>query len=103
MHALSWDQWSAQVSCDNVLLLSSLRPHTLSGSLPEVHLPQTGSQPSQFNYAAAVLQALFAKLREVHVREDVKAIVVTGANGRFSAGFDVSEFANPDSKGTDPG
>ena len=53
--------------------------------------------------ARPVLQSLFAKLREAHTREDVKAIVVTGANGRFSAGFDVSEFANPESKGTDPG
>ena len=51
----------------------------------------------------AVLHSLFAKLREAHASDDVKAIVVTGAAGRFSAGFDVSEFANPDSKGTDPG
>ena len=48
----------------------------------------------------AVLQALFRALRQAHSDAAVKAIVVTGANNRFSAGFDVSEFAN--SKGTDP-
>ncbi|CAL5226791.1 g9652 [Coccomyxa viridis] len=41
----------------------------------------------------AVLNALFNCLREAHARRDVKAIVVTGSNNRFSAGFDIAEFA----------
>jgi enoyl-CoA hydratase/3-hydroxyacyl-CoA dehydrogenase len=41
----------------------------------------------------AVLNALFNCLREAHSRNDVKAIVVTGDNGKFSAGFDINEFA----------
>lgn len=41
----------------------------------------------------AVLNALFNCLREAHSRRDVKAIVVTGSNNRFSAGFDIAEFA----------
>ena len=42
---------------------------------------------------SAVLNALFNCLREAHARKDVKAIVVTGSNGKFSAGFDIAEFA----------
>ena len=49
-----------------------------------------------------MLQALFRGLRQAHADATVKAIVVTGSNNRFSAGFDVSEFANPNNKGTDP-
>ena len=41
----------------------------------------------------AVLNALFDRLREAHSSPDVKAIVVTGANSKFSAGFDINEFA----------
>lgn len=41
----------------------------------------------------AVLNALFNCLREAHSRSDVKAIVVTGTKGKFSAGFDINEFA----------
>ncbi|KAK9827372.1 hypothetical protein WJX81_002997 [Elliptochloris bilobata] len=40
----------------------------------------------------AVLSGLFDRLREAHSRSDVKAIVVTGAKGKFSAGFDINEF-----------
>ena len=40
----------------------------------------------------AVLSGLFDRLREAHSRADVVAIVVTGANGKFSAGFDINEF-----------
>ncbi len=32
-------------------------------------------------------------MREAHARKDVKAIVVTGSSNRFSAGFDIAEFA----------
>ena len=40
----------------------------------------------------AVLSALFNHAREAHNRSDVKAIVVTGQGGRFSAGFDIQQF-----------
>ena len=40
----------------------------------------------------AVLHSLFNAAREAQTRSDVKALVVTGANGRFSAGFDISQF-----------
>ena len=39
-----------------------------------------------------MLSGLFDRLREAHSRADVKAIVVTGAKGKFSAGFDINEF-----------
>lgn len=39
-----------------------------------------------------MLSGLFDRLREAHSRADVVAIVVTGANGKFSAGFDINEF-----------
>ena len=40
-----------------------------------------------------MLAALFNRLREAHSSADVRAIVVTGANSKFSAGFDINEFA----------
>ena len=40
----------------------------------------------------AVLASMFNHAREAHNRPDVKAIVVTGGNGRFSAGFDIAQF-----------
>lgn len=39
-----------------------------------------------------MLESLFNAAREAHSRSDVKAIVVTGAKGKFSAGFDISQF-----------
>ena len=39
-----------------------------------------------------MLSGLFDRLREAHSRADVVAIVVNGANGKFSAGFDINEF-----------
>jgi len=39
-----------------------------------------------------VLSSLFNHAREAHNRSDVKAIVVTGKGGRFSAGFDIQQF-----------
>jgi len=39
-----------------------------------------------------VLSSLFNHAREAHNRSDVKAIVVTGQGGRFSAGFDIQQF-----------
>lgn len=49
----------------------------------------------------AVLNALFNCLREAHSRQDVKAIVVTGAKGKFSAGFDINQFAKSGGGGID--
>ncbi|KAG7669001.1 hypothetical protein Ndes2526B_g00718 [Nannochloris sp. 'desiccata'] len=46
-----------------------------------------------------VLQSLFNHLREAHNRRDVHAIVVTGANGKFCAGFDIAQFANSNNGG----
>eukprot|EP00803_Ostreobium_quekettii_P008705 evm.model.scf_1879.1 EVM.evm.TU.scf_1879.1 scf_1879:98-7109(+) len=43
-----------------------------------------------------VLRAMFAHLRAAHADPSVKAIVITGANGKFSAGFDVAQFRTPD-------
>ena len=40
----------------------------------------------------AVLHSLFDAARQAQVREDVKAIVLTGASNRFSAGFDIAQF-----------
>lgn len=39
-----------------------------------------------------MLSSLFNHAREAHNRSDVKAIVVTGQGGRFSAGFDIQQF-----------
>ncbi|GAB4814330.1 hypothetical protein N2152v2_001376 [Parachlorella kessleri] len=39
-----------------------------------------------------VIKDLFTHLRDVQRRSDIKAIVVTGANGKFCAGFDISQF-----------
>lgn len=44
---------------------------------------------------------LFDRLRQAHSLPDVSAIVVTGANGRFSAGFDINEFAKGGGGGID--
>ena len=40
----------------------------------------------------AVLSSLFNHARDAHNRSDVKAIVVTGQGGKFSAGFDIQQF-----------
>ena len=48
---------------------------------------------NSYTTLSAVLHALFDCLREAHARKDVKAIVVMGSNGKFSAGFDIAEFA----------
>lgn len=39
-----------------------------------------------------MLSSLFNHAREAHNRSDVKAIVVTGQGGKFSAGFDIQQF-----------
>ncbi|KAI8110882.1 hypothetical protein M9434_004456 [Picochlorum sp. BPE23] len=39
-----------------------------------------------------VLQSLFENLMKCHARDDVKAIVVTGDQGKFCAGFDINQF-----------
>lgn len=41
-----------------------------------------------------MLTALFEKLREAQASSRVRAIVLTGAGGRFSAGFDINMFAS---------
>lgn len=46
-----------------------------------------------------VLQSLFANLSKAHADDRVKAIVVTGANNNFSAGFDINQFQNQSSGG----
>ena len=44
--------------------------------------------------AFAVLRSLFTHVREAHASSQVKAIVITGAKNRFSAGFDINQFAS---------
>ena len=39
-----------------------------------------------------MLHSLFDAARQAQASQDVKAIVVTGAKGRFSAGFDIAQF-----------
>ena len=39
-----------------------------------------------------MIHSLFDAARKAQASQDVKAIVVTGANGRFSAGFDIAQF-----------
>lgn len=48
-----------------------------------------------------MLNALFNCLREAHSQQDVKAIVVTGSKGKFSAGFDINQFAKSGGGGID--
>jgi enoyl-CoA hydratase/3-hydroxyacyl-CoA dehydrogenase len=39
-----------------------------------------------------VLQQLFDNLKKAQASPQVKAIVITGANGTFSGGFDITQF-----------
>jgi len=48
-----------------------------------------------------VLASLFDAVRQAQSRSDVKAIVVTGSGGRFSAGFDIAEFTKGSGGGID--
>lgn len=41
------------------------------------------------------MKSLFDQLRRAHADAAVSAIVVTGANGNFCAGFDINQFQNP--------
>ena len=41
----------------------------------------------------AVLRSLFTHVREAHASSQVKAIVINGSKQRFSAGFDINQFA----------
>jgi len=45
----------------------------------------------------SVLVELFARLEACHKNETVKAILITGASGKFSAGFDVQVFRDSNS------
>jgi len=54
--------------------------------------PYCGGKAEFCWWWAAVLSSLFNHAREAHNRSDVKAIVVTGQGGRFSAGFDIQQF-----------
>jgi enoyl-CoA hydratase/3-hydroxyacyl-CoA dehydrogenase len=42
-----------------------------------------------------VLRSFFDQLRRAHADPAVRAIVVTGANNNFCAGFDINQFQNP--------
>lgn len=43
-----------------------------------------------------MLRSLFAALQRAHADPSVKAVVLTGQGGNFCAGFDISQFQNPD-------
>lgn len=42
---------------------------------------------------SAVLHQLFDNLKKAQTSPGVKAIVITGAGGKFSGGFDIQQFA----------
>lgn len=48
-----------------------------------------------------MLRNLFSNLQQAHQDSNVKAVVVTGANGNFSAGFDINQFQNASGGGID--
>ncbi|XP_024368113.1 peroxisomal fatty acid beta-oxidation multifunctional protein MFP2 [Physcomitrium patens] len=52
----------------------------------------TIDNPPVNSLAIPALIALKERYNEANARDDVKAIVVTGANGKFSGGFDISVF-----------
>ncbi|GLT79371.1 hypothetical protein SLA2020_508620 [Shorea laevis] len=62
-----------EVGADGVALITIINPPVNSLSLD-------------------VLQSLKENYEQALLRDDVKAIVVTGANGKFSGGFDISAF-----------
>ncbi|KXZ50410.1 hypothetical protein GPECTOR_16g584 [Gonium pectorale] len=43
-----------------------------------------------------LLRSLFEQLRRAHADPAARAIVLTGAGGNFCAGFDITQFQNPD-------
>ncbi|GFR46239.1 hypothetical protein Agub_g7785 [Astrephomene gubernaculifera] len=43
-----------------------------------------------------LLRSLFDQLRRAHSDPTVQAVVLTGANNNFCAGFDINQFQNPD-------
>eukprot|EP00898_Chlorokybus_atmophyticus_P001562 jgi/Chlat1/2406/Chrsp17S02663 len=49
--------------------------------------------------APHVLRGIDACFKEAHSRQDVKAIVVTGANGKFSGGFDIGAIVATQERG----
>ena len=51
--------------------------------------------PTTTSVNRAVLDALFAQLRKAQADPGVKAIVLTGSAGKFSAGFDIAVFGTP--------
>ena len=52
-----------------------------------------------------VLESLFTHAMQAHARKDVKALVVTGGQGTFCAGFDINQFvaSNANGAGIDDG
>ncbi|GKE58908.1 peroxisomal fatty acid beta-oxidation multifunctional protein AIM1-like protein, partial [Tanacetum coccineum] len=52
----------------------------------------TISNPPVNALAVPILAGLKEKFAEAVRRDDVKAIVLTGKNGRFSGGFDINVF-----------
>lgn len=63
----------------------------------------TINNPPVNSLALHVLLALKEKYIEANARDDVKAIVVTGANGKFSGGFDISAFPKMQEGGPNQG
>lgn len=81
-------------------------PSRCTTALPDPSLPRPTSFPPHPSYSPllsfhphptpAVLRSLFEALRRAHADPAVKAVVLTGANNNFCAGFDISQFQNPD-------
>jgi enoyl-CoA hydratase/3-hydroxyacyl-CoA dehydrogenase len=49
-------------------------------------------QDTDASFSHAVIKQLFDNLQKAHSSPQVRAIVITGANGTFSGGFDISQF-----------
>ena len=77
---------------------SVLQPPQLSGVpeaspvAPAPHRATATTAPECTSAPRAVLQTLFDALKRAHSDAAVKAIVITGAGGKFSGGFDISQF-----------
>lgn len=59
----------------------------------------TINNPPVNSLAPDVLMGLKVTFEEAHKRDDVKAIVVTGTNGKFSGGFDIGAIVSVQEKG----
>ncbi len=69
------------------------------GSLVLVAVDEPGlaivtlNRPEKRNALLAMWPRLGAIFRELAARDDVRAVILTGAGGNFSAGADIAEFA----------